>query len=117
MATESSRFTRSETKLLRALVEEAWAEELNNSLEEQFDNFKKWADDAMSPFEVVEKMHLFHNGVARELYKKYSGPLVSTTVAKAIAENHIDESELSDELIAKLKGEIATFRKLVGKRD
>jgi hypothetical protein len=116
MATESSRFTRSETKLLRALVEEAWAEELNYSLEEQFDNFMKWADDAMSPFELVEQMHLFHNGVARELYKKYSGPLVSTTVAKAIAENHIDESELSDELIAKLKGEIATFRKLVGKR-
>jgi hypothetical protein len=116
MATESSRFTRSETELLRSLVAEAWAEELNHSLEEQFENFMKWADDAMSPFEVVEEMHIFHNGIARELYKKYAGPLVSTTVAKAIAENHIKESDLNDGLLGKLKAEIATFRKLVGKR-
>jgi hypothetical protein len=116
MATESSRFTRSETELLRSLVAEAWAEELNHSLEEQFENFMKWADDAMSPFEVVEEMHIFHNGIARELYKKYAGPLVSTTVAKAIAENHIKESDLTDGLLGKLKSEIATFRKLVGKR-
>jgi hypothetical protein len=43
MAKESSRFTRSETELLGTLVAEAWAEELNHSLEEQFENFMKYA--------------------------------------------------------------------------
>ncbi len=69
MATrKNSEFNRREKSELRALSAEAWAEELSEALLELYEDFGKWAEDSLSPFDLNDKIHEFHNGKSRELY-------------------------------------------------
>ena len=67
-----TQFTRKESSVLRQLAQEAWEAELTRELEELFETFCKWADKGVGAFDLSEQIHAFHNGVSRELYKRYT---------------------------------------------
>lgn len=95
---------------LRQLAGEAWERELTEALEALFETFCKWADKGMSAFELTDRIHAFHHGVARELYKHYTGVKPDTAVAVAIARGVLDEAVLDGELRGKLEPLIEAFR-------
>lgn len=106
------KLSKSETAQLRELAAEAWETELRVALEALFEDFGRWADHEYSSFELSDRIHDFHDGLSRELYKRYAGlpPLVA--VARAIAVGAMDEAALSPSLREKLKDEIDAMRKL-----
>jgi len=75
MIERKERFTKSERKELKRLVELAYERELSKSLESLGEDFKRWGKTKISAFELSELIHKFHNGIARDLWSFYTtGP-------------------------------------------
>jgi hypothetical protein len=110
MSEPPPKVTKSERALLRQLAQEAWEAELDDKLEQLFEDFSRWADDGMSAFELSDRIHEFHNGASRELYSRYTGLDSVTAVARAIALGILDEGALGDTLRMKLSAQIEAFR-------
>jgi hypothetical protein len=110
MATGASKITRSERALLRELAKEAWNTELYDHLLELHDDFGRWAADAISAFDLVEKIYEFHDRAARELYKRYAIMDPAISVARAIALGFVGEEALGEPLRRKLARDIQVFR-------
>ena len=104
------KITKAERSLLRQLAQEAWEAELDDKLEQLFEDFSRWTEDGMSAFELSEKIHDFHNGASRELYGRYTGLDPAVTVARAIAMGILDDKVLGYTLHAKLTDQIEAFR-------
>jgi hypothetical protein len=105
------KITKSERAHLRGLAEEAWNDELRDALTELYEEFGKWADDGLSAFELADKIHEFHDGISRELYKRYSlDPEVA--VSRAVALGIVEEGALGQPLAGKLSRMIDSFRKM-----
>ena len=109
---DQAKITKSERALLRRLVTEAWNAELHDALTDLFEDFGFWADDGMSSFELSDKIHEFHNGIARELYGQYTNLDPSITVSRAVAFGFIDEAALGEALLRKLAPSIESFREV-----
>ncbi len=108
------KLSKRETAALHELASEAWESELHDALEALFEDFCRWADDGYSSFELSERIHEFHDGASRELYKRHAGLPPFVAVARAIAEGTIDESALPPELLEKLADEIEALRRING---
>jgi hypothetical protein len=108
----TDKLSKRETATLRELANEAWDAELHDELEVLFEDFCRWADNGYSSMEMVERIHQFHQGPNRELYKRYAGMPAVCAVARGIAIGVIDESALPDVLLAKLQDEIEAQRRL-----
>lgn len=59
---------------------QCYEKEITLALESLFEDFKKWEQSEITPWDLNDKIHHYHNGTARELYKLYEG-LNDTTVA------------------------------------
>jgi hypothetical protein len=105
-------FTKSEMRALRRLAEIAWDRGLSKALDQLHHTFAEWKRGAMTSFELSYRIHEFHDGDARDLYKAYTGPHPSQTVAHALANHHIDASEIPDDLLAKLTPAVDFFTSL-----
>ena len=103
-------FTKHERALLRHLAERAWESELTTELETLFEAFSQWTDNGMSAFELSDRIHGFHDGISRELYKRYSVSEPATAVARGIAIGLIGEADLDPALFEKLTPLIEFFR-------
>ncbi len=112
MSESPPKITKSERALLRQLAQEAWEAELDDSLEQLFEEFSRWADNGMSAFELSDKIHEFHNGASRELYSRYTGLDPATVVARAIAMGVLEDVILGETLRVKLNDKIEFFRSL-----
>jgi hypothetical protein len=107
---ESAKLTKRERALLRHLASRAWELELEEKLENLFEDFGKWADKGMSCFELSDKIHEFHNGTSRELYGRHTGLEPAIAVSRAVALGILSEAEVGADLLKKLEREIAIFR-------
>jgi hypothetical protein len=106
-----SKFTKSERALLRQLASEAWDAELREALLGLYENFGTWADNGMSSFDLTDRIHEFHNGTARDLYKRYTGVDPGFLVSRAIALGVLGEDAVEAKLLSKLAEEIEFIRK------
>lgn len=107
-----TKLSNSEIAALREWANEARELELHNALEGLFEDFGRWADDGYSSSELSERIHEFHNGISRELYKRYISLPPHVAVARAIAVGVIDESVLPPSLQEKLADEIEAQRRI-----
>lgn len=107
-----SKYTKAERAIMRELATEAWDAELNAALSELYEEFCRWAEHGMSSFELSDRIHAFHDGIARELYKRYTILGTSSSVARAVALGLIRADALPEALAEKLATEIAFFRGL-----
>ena len=82
MTTKSSR---KEAAQLRALAAEAWEAELRLALQALFEDFSRWSGHELDSFELSDRIHKFHDGISRELYKRYTALPAQAAVEYAIA--------------------------------
>ena len=109
---DKTKFNKRERVVLQQFAREAWNAELGEALTELYEEFGKWADDAMDAMELSDKIHEFHNGVSRELYGLYTSLDSSILVSRAVALGFLEENAIGKELLAKLKPEIEWVRKV-----
>lgn len=104
-------FTRAERRLLRELAGLAWDRELGAALGELEAAFHQWRAGDISPHELSDRIHRFHNGAARELYVRYTSPIhPSQLVARAVAAGILQEGEVPAELLPALASTIEFHR-------
>jgi len=97
-------YSKKEKKKLRKLAVLAYERELNNSLKKLDQKFVSWEKGSISAFELSREIHLYHNGISRELYKKYNySDLLDLTVGWAIANDILKKEEVGEELLKKLE--------------
>jgi len=103
-------WSRKQTRELRELQGLAWERELEAALRTLRKDFDTWEQHEITPFELADRVHKFHNGRSRELFVAYSGSLNVDWILRAIAVDVIDETELSEDLHKVLEDDIASFR-------
>ncbi len=109
---ESSQFSKSERAQLRKLAGTAWEAELCAALKELRGDFQRWEAKFINAFELTDKIHEFHNGISRELYKRYTALKPIEAVGIAVAKGVIDEDALTPQLLEKLATSIEVYRRL-----
>ena len=81
-----SELSKSQKKHLRALAQRAYETELSLALNDLHKKFQRWQTKEISPWELTDDIHEFHNGTARDLYKFYEmGSNAIISVAHAVA--------------------------------
>lgn len=103
-------WSKKQRRELRNLQGLAWERELGNALGELREDFRVWENGEISPFELNDRIHRFHNGRSRELFNTYGGSLYSFWIAHVIARGVIKESEVSEDLLAELRADIDMYR-------
>lgn len=83
----------------RELAALAYRRELEAALRELDDRFAAWKRGELDPFDLNEEIHRHHNGISRDLYKKYgyNNPLLTAAYALktgVLAESEVDEKHL-----------------------
>lgn len=92
-------WTKKQRRELRELQGLAWERELSAALEGLQEDFRSWRDGDISPFELNDRIHRFHNGRSRELFNAYSGSLDMFFLEFVVARGVIEESEVSEDLL------------------
>ena len=103
-------WSKKQRRELRELQGLAWERELEEALRSLRTDFDVWEKGEISPFELSDRIHTFHNGRSRELFNAYSGSMDPFWIAHVIAKGVIEESELSEDLRDVLKKDIELFR-------
>jgi len=104
-------YTKKEKKKLRELADLAYERELSNALKKLEKQFVKWENGSIDSFELNHEIHLFHNGISQELYKKYNPrDLLELTVGWAIANNLLKKEDVGEDLFNKLEYVIKRYK-------
>ena len=99
-------------RLKRAVRDAAVAaheEELRRALIPVDAAFQQWRAGQVSSGELAELIHRFHEGPARDLFKKYNYGQLELAVAHAIVSGVLDRSRLPADLVEALGRTIAFY--------
>ena len=106
--------TKSVKRALRRLSAAADEEELRRALLPVAAAFEEWRAGQLGSGELTERIHDFHQGPARELFKRYySGPL-EYAVAQAIVVGVLDRKAVPADVLEHCKGAIEFLEKTSG---
>jgi hypothetical protein len=86
---------------LRELVGAAYEAALRQELLKLREEFARWERGEIDGFELTERIHKFHDGPARELYKLYASPStadLAMIVAGAVHSKLIDGASIPDDV-------------------
>jgi len=103
-------FSKREMKLLRAVAGTSWERELDAALDRLFEDFQEWKRGGIDAFELSERIHRFHDGDARDLYKFYTGAKPPIAAGYGVARGWIETADLPQELLEKLESTIGFYQ-------
>ena len=89
-------FSKSERKKLRELAGIAYERYLTNALSELRSHFDAMDRGDISPFDLSQRIHEFHQGPSRDLYVMFSHSLPWLAVCRAYIEGIINDEDLVD---------------------
>lgn len=93
---------------LRELTSLAYSRELGAELAKLEADFSTWRNGEVDPFELADRIHRFHNGISRDLYRLYNAR-GHIGVARAVAIGILDRAELPAEVLEALALSIECF--------
>lgn len=84
-------------RAIRDLASLAYERELADELTKLHAKFDAWNAGQMTPFELEQVVHQFHDGVSRQLYNRYaSGTTLPHEVAAAVLRGTISPAEIPE---------------------
>ena len=89
-------YAKADRKLVRKLAGVAWERQLRDELNSIGCVIAEMQSGDLSPFDVNERVHQFHNGISRELYNLYSGPDPWFAVCRAHYDGVLTDEDLVD---------------------
>lgn len=96
-------------KLLRELAGQAWEAEMRVALGALARKFEQWEAGTLSSAELHDAIHAYHNGEAREIWKRHSMPDPRIPLAHAVATGVIAREKLPPEALEHLASLIELF--------
>lgn len=100
-------YSKSVKQEIRSLISKLYERELNLELKSLGDYFTQWKDGNLSPFELSEHIHKFHQYPSRELFNKYQNTsLFPLFIASGLVNGLLDRSEISEQTLSALEGRI-----------
>ncbi len=97
------RYTKAVNKKMRELSNQAYERELRQELKKLAEQFKLWEDSQIDTWDLEQKVHKFHNGAARELYKRYDMVSPEMILPYALFKEIIMYEELPEEIVDDMK--------------
>ncbi len=97
-------------KGLRELADEAHERELTQALSDLEGKFQAWRKEEISPFELNDLIHKFHDGTSRNIWKRYAYLKPDQRVPAAVARGILKEDEILPGMLEEMKGSIEFFR-------
>ncbi len=110
MSIPPPKLTKGERAILAGLALEAYNAELTDLLTELYEDFCKWGGDGMSAIDLTDRIHAFHDGPSRTLYKRFNSLKPHEVVAREIASGRMDAADLPECLLEKLQPLIEALR-------
>ena len=98
--------SKKEKQELRELVSECYEEHLSSLLENLYEDFQKWGSKYIDVFELTNRIHEFHDGNARELYKMYVLSPPEVAIVYALRNNIVGPEGIGGDLYKKLGGHL-----------
>jgi hypothetical protein len=89
--------TKKQKKHIREMAGVAYEREMSAALDKLLASFQKWKQGKISPFDLDERIHEYHNGTARELYKQYATGDPDMAVMLALARGVVKIEELNED--------------------
>ena len=99
-------------KLKRLLAEQAdraWEAEMRSALAALAERFDQWRAGALSCDELDQAVHAYHNGIARDIWKRYAGNDPVLPVARAVALGILGRESVPPEVLAQIAGLVDLF--------
>ena len=109
MNTGSDRPPKAIRRAPREAAECAYEAELHRALVEIAAAFDEWREKRLTSGDLTDRIHRFHDGPARDLWKKYNYAPIETVVAHAIVTNVVDRAAVSPDLLAYLQRAIRFY--------
>lgn len=97
-------------KTLRKLAGLAYERELTRELEALGRQFDRWREGGISCWDLTDRIHEFHDGASRELFKRYNYSKPEFTVPQALAENILSEDEIPRVVLDRIRKAIDFYR-------
>ena len=97
-------------KHIRDMAAVAYEREITAALDSLFAVFQDWKQGRITPFALDEKLHQYHDGIARELYKRYSGGKPDMAVLLALANGVLKVEELNEDCRALYRERLDSIR-------
>lgn len=89
--------TKKQKKHIRDMTGMAYEREMTAALEMLLAAFQEWKQGAMTVFDLDEKIHQYHNGTSRDLYKQYATGHPDMAILLALARGALKIEELNDD--------------------
>ena len=112
MKNPSDEFTKKQKRLLRELAADAHERELALELTKLLSDFRSWEEGNFNPHELNQKIHEFHNGASRELFKAYAMGDPYFGVVRAIYDEILDSSQIDPDFLSKIQKTLDYFKEL-----
>lgn len=94
--------TKSQRRRMSDLAHLAYQRELEIELAKLEAEFQRWRAGSLSPHELSELIHAFHQGPSRELFATYDRKFHRFAVANALLRGVLTEAEVGPDLMALL---------------
>lgn len=101
--------TKANKRKLRELSGVAYRRELGHELAKLEMDFAQWRGGEIDPFELSDRIHRFHDGVSRDLYVAYRDLSPVHAVARAIALQVLDRTEVPSEILGEVESMVQFF--------
>jgi hypothetical protein len=102
--------SKSVKKKLRSLAGTAYERELSAELRTLKEDFTSWEAGKLNAFDLSDRIHEFHDGASRELWKAYDSKHFHFALARAIVNGIVTSGEAGPEVLEALRGELALAR-------
>jgi hypothetical protein len=96
-------------KLIRKYSSIAYEEELRQALMSLSKSFDDWKKKDIDSYDLSDRIHEFHDGISRELFKMYNSPMKEIGLCRAIANNVIDRRTIPEILLKALERKIEFY--------
>ena len=106
---------KADKRKVRQLAGIAWERELRQELRKIAAAIEEMENGALSPFDVNDSIHDFHDGASRDLYRQYADALPWLGVSRAYCDRVLTDEDLvdaSDEVRNGIREYAASFAKL-----
>lgn len=102
--------TKAQRREVRRLTGLAHERELAAAARALDESFAQWRDGLMDVFALNQAIHQYHDGISRELYKRYVLGEPQWAVADAVRRGILHEQEVTPEILRCLGGLIEFFK-------